>query len=209
VRIIEVFHSFQGEGPFTGFRTSFVRTARCNLRCAWCDTPYSFGPGVERSIGSLLEEVGTHGTRHLCLTGGEPLLQREAPAFVRAAHERKLKVVIETGGSLDVTPYLEVPGVVLSVDVKGPSSKMERRNRWENLPMLRRQDVLKFVIGDRADYDHARSVLAKRPSRAQRVFQPVWGSDVAQLAQWVLDDRLDVRLLLQEHKQIWGDVPGR
>jgi 7-carboxy-7-deazaguanine synthase len=79
VRIIEIFHSVQGEGPFTGYRTSFVRTARCNLRCAWCDTTYSFGPGVERSIPSILREVATHKTRHACLTGGEPLLQREAP----------------------------------------------------------------------------------------------------------------------------------
>lgn len=209
MRIIEVFHSVQGEGPLTGVRTSFVRTARCNLRCVWCDTTYSFGPGVERSIPSLLAEIGAHGTRHVCLTGGEPLLQSEAPAFVRAASRRGLTTVIETGGSLDVDPYLDIPKVVLSVDVKCPSSKMERRNRWTNLAKLRRRDVLKFVIGDRIDYDYARTVLAERPSRAQQVFQPVWGSPVAQLAQWVLDDRLDVRLMLQTHKQIWGEVAGR
>ncbi|HTT26042.1 MAG TPA: radical SAM protein, partial [Thermoplasmata archaeon] len=188
MRIIEVFHSVQGEGPTTGERTSFVRTARCNLRCAWCDTPYSFGPGKSRTIASLLREIAGHGTRFVCLTGGEPLLQAESVDFVRAASGRGLTTVIETGGSLDVAPYLPIPRVILSVDVKCPSSKMEGRNRWANLPKLRRRDVLKFVIGDRADYEYARTVLKERPSRAQVVFQPVWGSSPAALAQWVLDD---------------------
>lgn len=209
MRIIEVFHSVQGEGPTSGMRTTFVRTARCNLRCAWCDTPYSFGPGHPRTIPSLLEEIQGHGTRYVCLTGGEPLLQKESLEFVRAASARRLTTVIETGGSLDVSPYLDVPRVILSVDVKCPSSKMERHNRWSNLPRLRRKDVLKFVIGDRADYDYARAVLRDRPSKAQIVFQPVWGTPVAPMAQWILDDRLDVRFMLQTHKQIWGDVPGR
>jgi len=209
VDIIEVFHSLQGEGPLTGVRTTFVRTARCNLRCVWCDTTYSFGPGTPRTVTSLLQEIAANRTRYVCLTGGEPLLQREAPAFVRAVSRRGWTTVIETGGSLDVGPYLDIPRVILSVDVKCPSSKMDRRNRWSNLPKLRRRDVLKFVIGDRTDYDYARATLAERPTRAQPVFQPVYGSPVAELAQWVLDDRLDVRVMLQEHKQIWGEVPGR
>jgi 7-carboxy-7-deazaguanine synthase len=204
-----VFHSVQGEGPLTGIRTSFIRTARCNLRCVWCDTPYSFGPGVERSIPSLLQEVRRHRTRNVCLTGGEPLLQRESVDLVRTLGKRGYTTVIETGGSLDIRPYLSIPGVILSVDVKCPSSKMEGRNRWENLPRLRPTDVLKFVIQDRRDYLYARRVLEAHPSKAQTVFQPVWGSDAGQLADWVLRDRLDVRTMLQEHKVLWGDVPGR
>lgn len=209
MRIIEVFHSVQGEGPFTGTRTSFIRTARCNLRCAWCDTPYSFGPGKERSIPSLLREVQGHRTRNVCLTGGEPLLQSESVPLVRALGRKGYTTVIETGGSLDVRPYLDVPGVVLSVDVKCPSSKMESHNRWENLPRLRPTDVVKFVIQDRRDYVYARRTLKQHPSAAQVVFQPVWGSDGGQLADWVLHDRLEVRTMLQEHKVLWGDVPGR
>jgi 7-carboxy-7-deazaguanine synthase len=209
VRIIEVFHSVQGEGPWTGVRTTFVRTARCNLRCAWCDTEYSFGAGRPRTIGSLLREIARNRTRFVCLTGGEPLLQSESLEFVRAASARKLVTIIETGGSLDVGPYLNVPGVVLSVDVKCPSSKMQDRNRWTNLPRLRRRDVLKFVIGDRTDYRYARAAMRDHPTRAEIVFQPVWGSPVASLANWVLRDRLDVRVMLQEHKHIWGDAPGR
>jgi len=209
VRVIEVFHSLQGEGPRTGERTTFIRTARCNLRCSWCDTTYSFGPGRERSIPSLVREVARNRTRNVCLTGGEPLLQAESVVLVRALSDRKWTTVIETGGSLDVSPYLEIPHVVLSVDVKCPSSKMEGRNRWANLPLLRPTDVLKFVIADRGDYLYARRVLRERRSRAGVVFQPVWGTDAGRLADWVLKDRLDVRVMLQEHKVLWGDVPGR
>ena len=209
MRIIEIFHSVQGEGPFTGFRTSFVRTARCNLRCAWCDTPYSFGPGRERSIASIVREVGTHRTRHACLTGGEPLLQRESVALLHRFAARGLTTVVETGGSLDVGPYLEIPGVVLSVDVKCPSSRMERKNRWANLPKLRSGDVVKFVVGDRKDYLYAKRVLGREPMPANVVFQPVYGTDAGRLADWVLRDRLDVRVMIQEHKVLFGDVAGR
>ncbi|HZY93111.1 MAG TPA: radical SAM protein [Thermoplasmata archaeon] len=209
MRIIEIFHSIQGEGPLTGVRTSFIRTARCNLRCTWCDTPYSFGPGVERSIASILREVRGHRTQFACLTGGEPLLQKESLELLRALSKRGLTTVVETGGSLDVGPYLEIPRVILSVDVKCPSSKMDGHNRWSNLPKLRPSDVVKFVIGDRRDYLYARRVLRSRPIPGPAVFQPVWGTPAGRLAEWVLRDRLDVRVMLQEHKVLWGDVPGR
>ena len=209
MRIIEVFHSVQGEGPLSGVRTTFVRTARCNLRCAWCDTTYSFGPGKERSIASILRTITRNRTRHVCLTGGEPLLQRESLDLVRELSRRGLTTVIETGGSLDVGPYADLPGVVLSVDVKCPSSRMEARNRWANLPILGSEDVLKFVIQDEKDYRYAKRVLARYRGPATVVFQPVWGTDAGRLADWVLSDRLDVRVMLQEHKLLWGDVPGR
>ncbi|MCI4343501.1 MAG: radical SAM protein [Thermoplasmata archaeon] len=209
MRIIEVFHSVQGEGPLTGVRTTFIRTARCNLRCTWCDTTYSFGAGRERSIPSLLREVARHRTRHVCLTGGEPLLQRESVELVRRLSALGITTVIETGGSLDVTPYLPFPRVILSVDVKCPSSHMEGHNRWENLPLLRESDVMKFVVGDRPDYLYAKRVLGTYPGPAAIVLQPVWGTDGGRLADWVLKDRLDVRVMLQEHKVLWGDTPGR
>jgi 7-carboxy-7-deazaguanine synthase len=208
MRIIEIFHSVQGEGPFTGVRTSFIRTARCNLRCTWCDTTYSFGPGRERTIASILREVARHKTRNVCLTGGEPLLQKEAPALLRALSQRGITTVVETGGSLDVSPYLDIARVHLSVDVKCPASKMEKANRWANLPLLRPIDIVKFVIADRADYLYARKVLRTRPMPETVVFQPVWGSDARALAEWVLTDRLDVRVMLQEHKFLWGELPG-
>ncbi len=209
MRIIEIFHSIQGEGPGTGVRTSFVRTARCNLRCRWCDTTYSFGPGRERSIPSILREVARHRTKFVCLTGGEPLLQKDSRTLVAALSARGISTVIETGGSLDVSPYLSLDRVSLSVDVKCPSSGMEGRNRWSNLPRLRGTDTVKFVIGDRADYLYAKRVARRYPGPATIVFQPVWGTDAGRLADWVLKDRLDVRVMLQEHKVLWGDTPGR
>jgi len=209
MQIIEVFHSLQGEGPLTGVRTTFIRAARCNLRCRWCDTKYSFGPGRPRAIDSLVSEVVRHRTQHVCLTGGEPLLQRESVELTRRLAKRGITTVIETGGSLDVSPYLRIPRVVLSVDVKCPSSGMERRNLWSNLPLLRSRDVLKFVIADRKDYLYARRVVGSYHGRATLVFQPVWGTDAGRLADWVLRDRLNVRVMLQEHKLLWGDVPGR
>ncbi len=209
MRIIEVFHSVQGEGPLTGVRTSFIRTARCNLRCSWCDTTYSFGPGRERSLPSLLAEVRRHRTRYACLTGGEPLLQSESVDLLRALAAEGITTVVETGGSLDVAPYLGLDRVLLSVDVKCPLSKMEGHNRWANLPMLRPQDVVKFVIGDREDYLYARRVLHERPFSAQPLFQPVYGTLPGRLADWVLSDKLDVRVMVQEHKVLWGDVPGK
>ncbi len=209
MRVIEVFHSLQGEGPLTGVRTTFIRTARCNLRCSWCDTTYSFGPGRQRSIASLVREVERNRTQFVCLTGGEPLLQQESVALVRELSRRGFTTVIETGGSLDVQPYLEIPHVVLSVDVKCPSSKMTAHNRWRNLPLLRPDDVLKFVIADRTDYQYAKRVLQKYPAPPTVVFQPVWGTNAGALADWVLRDRLDVRVMLQEHKHLWGETPGR
>ena len=209
MRVIEVFHSIQGEGLLTGVRTTFVRTARCNLRCRWCDTTYSFGPGKERSIASILAEVGRHKTRHVCLTGGEPLLQRESLELVRRLSAKGLTTVVETGGSLDVGPYTGLPGVHLSVDVKCPSSGMQGKNLWSNLAKLSAEDTVKLVVGDRRDYLYARRVVRGYRGPAAIVLQPVWGSKAGRLADWVLADRLDVRVLLQEHKVLWGDVPGR
>jgi len=209
MRIIEVFHSLQGEGPLTGVRTTFIRTARCNLRCSWCDTKYSFGPGRERSIRSLVAEVERNRTSNVCLTGGEPLLQADSSTLARRLAARGVTTVVETGGSLDVSPYLRIPRLILSVDVKCPSSGMEGRNLWSNLPRLRSRDVIKFVIADRADYRYAVRVVREYRGPATIVFQPVWGSDAGHLADWVLRDHLDVRVMLQEHKLLWGDLPGR
>jgi 7-carboxy-7-deazaguanine synthase len=157
----------------------------------------------------LLGEIARHRTRYVCLTGGEPLLQRESLELVRELSARGLTTVVETGGSLDVGPYAGLPGVRLSVDVKCPSSGMEERNLWANLEKLSADDVLKFVVGDRRDYLYARRVVKGYRGPATLVFQPVWGTDAGRLADWVLADRLDVRVLLQEHKVLWGDVPGR
>ena len=208
MRIIEMFHSFQGEGPHTGARTVFIRTARCNLRCAWCDTTYSFGDGTEISLEEILRRTEGFHAKDVCLTGGEPLLQSESPELARQLSQRGYQIVIETGGSLDISPYVRIPNVIISLDVKCPTSRMQDTLRMENLSHLRPQDVVKFVIADRSDYEYARGFLQEHPLPAQVVFQPVWGSHIRDLAEWTLSDQLDVRLMLQEHKFIWGDVRG-
>jgi 7-carboxy-7-deazaguanine synthase len=161
------------------------------------------------TIPAILRAIRTHRTRHACLTGGEPLLQPASIDLLEALARQGLQTIVETGGSLDVAPYVGLANVVLSVDVKCPASGMSARNRWSNLPLLRPTDAVKFVIQDRADYRYAKHVLQERPYLAQTVFQPVWGTDAGRLADWVLADHLDVRVMLQEHKHLWGDVPGR
>lgn len=209
MQITEIFQSIQGEGPDTGRPTTFVRTAACNLRCTWCDTTYSFGEGTTMSLEEVLAKVRSFPARNVCFTGGEPLLQQDGPALVGALSKAGYQVVIETGGSLDISPYLGIDRVVISLDVKCPASKMENRNRLANLPLLRASDTVKFVIADRADYAFAKRFLAEHPLRCEIIFQPVWKSDPAHLAEWVLADGLPVRVMLQQHKHIWGDVPGK
>lgn len=209
MQITEIFHSLQGEGPDTGKPTVFVRTAGCNLRCAWCDTSYSFGEGTPMSVEEIVAKVRTYPVRNVCLTGGEPLLQKDAPELIRALSDAGYTTVIETGGSMDISPYLDIPRAVISLDVKCPSSAMEGRNRRENLPLLRATDTVKFVVADRKDYEFARRMVAEAHFPCAVVFQPVWGRDASELAGWVLADGLDVRMMLQQHKHIWGDVPGR
>lgn len=209
MRITEIFHSLQGEGPETGKRTAFVRTARCNLRCAWCDTPYSFGEGTEMSVEEVLGRVRSFRTRNVCLTGGEPLLQAESLALLARLSEEGYRTVVETGGSLDISPCVRIPGVTIDLDVKCPGSGMEKTLRRENLRLLRTVDCAKFVIRDKGDYEYAKDFLSRNPLASEVVFQPVWGTRAADLAEWVLGDSLDVRVMLQEHKHIWGDVKGR
>ncbi|MCL5984141.1 MAG: radical SAM protein [Candidatus Thermoplasmatota archaeon] len=208
MRIIEIFHSFQGEGPETGLRTVFVRLARCNLRCTWCDTTYSFEEGTEIPLSEVLAKVESYQAKNVSLTGGEPLLQKEGLELTRILSEKGYRILIETGGSLDIAPYTRLPGVLVSMDVKCPGSGMEKTLRTENLQHLRPVDVVKFVIQDRKDYEFARKFLEDHPFPAQKVFQPVWGVPSAPLAEWLLEDRLDARLMLQEHKYVWGDARG-
>lgn len=209
MRITEIFHSFQGEGPDTGRRTAFIRTAQCNLRCTWCDTAYSFGKGKEMSIDEVIARIAPYKTKYVCLTGGEPLLQKECVTLLKRLSKGGHQTVVETGGSLDISPYLGIRGVTISLDVKCPASKMEKTLRRGNIPLLRSRDVAKFVIADRRDYKFARDFVTSNMLASEIVFQPVWGKKASELADWVLKDGLNVRLMLQEHKHIWGDIPGK
>jgi 7-carboxy-7-deazaguanine synthase len=204
LRVNEIFHSIQGESTHAGRPCVFVRLTGCNLRCVWCDTAYAFHEGSAWSVDAVVDRVGTYGCRLVEVTGGEPLLQPEAIDLMRALLARGHDVLLETGGSL---PIEHVPeGVRRIVDVKCPGSGESDRNRWENLESLRPGDELKFVIADRADYDWAAGVVVARSlhEKSPVLFSPVQGTMVAgDLARWVLEDRLPVRVQLQIHKILW------
>ena len=204
LRVNEIFHSIQGESTHAGRPCVFVRLTGCNLRCVWCDTAYAFHEGSAWTVDEVVNRVETYDCTLVEVTGGEPLLQADAIALMRELLARGHDVLLETGGSL---PIEHVPeGVQRIVDVKCPGSGESDRNRWENLDALRPGDELKFVIADRADYDWAAGVLRSRAlhEKATVLFSTVQERLLAgDLARWVLDDRLPVRLQLQMHKVLW------
>ncbi len=211
--ITEMFASVQGEGVRVGMPTAFVRLNRCNLRCTWCDSAYTFSGGATMTVDAVIDTVRGYGPLpNMCITGGEPLVQRRE---LRSLIDRLLElpwvrsVEVETGGSLPVWPAQD-PRLFWDLDVKCPGSGMERHVVLENFALLRPGDEIKFVLTDRRDFDHAasfvRTHLAGNP--ASIYFQPAWGSlEPATLVQWLLAEHLpDVRLSLQTHKFIWS--PG-
>ena len=227
MRLTEIFHSIQGEGATVGLPTTFVRFTGCSLRCSWCDTTYSFHGGEAWTIEGVLERLAPIRTKRVCITGGEPMDQPDAAlALMDALLRRGYFVVLETSGSVDLSAAdkLEPRGKLqLSMDVKCPSSNMQKRNVWSNLSLLKPHDQLKFVLADRRDYEYARDVLAKHPVPSEVLMQPMWASPdpvgptriegdaatLAKLSAWVLEDGLDVRVGTQLHKVIWGHEKAR
>ena len=205
LRISEIFHSIQGEADAVGWPTVFVRLTGCPLRCSWCDTTYSFTGGDKRTLDEVLATVAGYQARHVCVTGGEPLAQKACLPLLRALCDAGHEVSLETSGAMDVA---EVdPRVRKVMDLKCPGSGESARNRWENLAHLLPHDQVKFVIADRADYEWAREQTRAHAlaTRCQVLYSPVADQlPPGQLADWILADRLPVRLQLQLHKVLWG-----
>ena len=202
----EIFHSIQGESTYVGAPCVFVRLTACDLRCSWCDTPYAFYEGKKMSIDEVLAEVDRFDCPTVEITGGEPLLQREVYPLMDRLLASGKQVLIETGGhrSIEQVP----PGVIRIMDVKCPASGEAGKMDWDNLQRLRPRDQVKFVIQDRTDYEYARGLVTAKQlaGRVEAIlFSPVHGVlDARQLAEWILADRLPVRLQLQAHKFIWS-----
>jgi len=200
----EIFHSIQGESTRAGDPCVFVRLTACDLRCTWCDTPYAFHEGRKMSIDEVVKAVDEYGCPLVEITGGEPLLQDEVYPLMERLLEGGHTVMLETGGH---RPIDRVPAdVVKVVDVKCPGSGESDKNHWANLDALGSHDEVKFVIADRADYDFARDVVQKKLAarKGAILFSPVHGAlDPKTLSEWVLADRLAVRVQLQIHKIIW------
>lgn len=210
LKITEIFFSLQGEADTSGIPTVFVRLTGCPLRCQYCDTAYAFHGGAWNSIDEVLVDVARHHTRYVCVTGGEPLAQRACLTLLRRLCDQGFRVSLETSGTLDITSVDS--RVVRVVDVKTPGSEECERNRLENLDDLRATDQLKFVICDRADYDWSRKFVAEHDlvGRCPILFSPSHEQlQAVELADWILADHAPVRMQIQLHKYLWGNVPGK
>ncbi|MCL4845072.1 MAG: radical SAM protein [Acidobacteria bacterium] len=202
----EIFYSIQGESTHSGRPCVFVRLTACDLRCTWCDTPYSFTEGRKMGLDEVLDEVGRHGCPLVEVTGGEPLLQPDVYPLMDALLAGGRTVLLETGGHVSIE---RVPAAVVKVvDVKCPASGESHRNHWRNLDLLAPHDEVKFVVQDRGDYEFAREIVRRHlldRKCAAVLFSPVHGRlDLKLLAEWVLADELPVRIQVQLHKYIWG-----
>ena len=207
LKINEIFFSIQGESSYAGRPCAFVRLTGCNLRCIYCDTQYAYEEGTWLEILEIVRQVSLFNCRLVEITGGEPLLQEQTPELIRTLLNQAFTVLLETNGSRDIGAVDE--RCIRILDIKCPSSGESEKNRLENLDVLTPNDELKFVIGSRQDYEYANFILSTfLPDRSHLkppLLSPVSGKiDTQTLAQWILQDRLDVRLQLQLHKLIWG-----
>ncbi len=206
MKICEMFRSIQGEGKLIGVPTYFIRSVGCNLDCAWCDTKYSFDGGTEMSVDEIVESAKDE--KHVCLTGGEPMIQKEFQELLDRLLAEGKHVTIETNGSVSLKGLPDSENILVSMDLKCPSSKMTGKMDWSNLALLKPKDQLKFVLADESDYDFAVEVVRKYAPDTEVIFSPVGGLEVRPIAERVVESGLDVRVLLQLHKIIWGNKKG-
>lgn len=209
LRISEVFYSLQGESLPVGLPTVFVRLTGCPLRCSYCDTEYAFHGGQVLAMDELLAQIGTFSTRRVCVTGGEPLAQRNCLVLMKNLCDAGYEVSLETSGALDISAVDS--RVTIVMDIKTPASGESERNRWANLDVLKADDQIKFVIADAADYawSVARLKELDLEQRFAVLFSPAWGQlNATDLADWILRDALEVRFQMQLHKLLWGEEPG-
>jgi 7-carboxy-7-deazaguanine synthase len=209
LRITEIFYSLQGETRTVGLPTVFIRLTGCPLRCQYCDTAYAFKGGTTFSLEEVLKEVKKYQTKYVTVTGGEPLAQRTCLALLRSLADENYQVSLETSGAINVS---EVdPRIVKVIDIKTPGSKEVSKNLWENLNFILAHDQIKFVICDRQDYEWSKNIISKfeLANKCEILFSPSYQQvSATDLAEWILHDQLPVRLQIQLHKYLWGDIPG-
>lgn len=210
LRISEIFYSLQGETTRVGIPTTFIRLTGCPLRCTYCDTTYAFSGGSNMTLDEIVQAVKAHPTRHICVTGGEPLAQKNCGLLLRTLCDMGYSVSLETSGALDVSAVDARVAKVL--DIKTPASGEMPKNLWGNLTHLNAQDEIKFVLCDEADYLWAKQVLQEHrlTEKCVVLFSPAQGQlEARELAEWILRDGLQVRLQVQLHKLLWGNQQGK
>ena len=209
LRIFEIFHSLQGESSRVGLPTVFVRLTGCPLRCGYCDTEYAFNGGGTQSFEEILAQVASYQAKYVCVTGGEPLAQKGCHELLAKLCDAGYSVSLETSGAMDISAVDKRVSVIM--DIKTPGSGEQSKNLWANISHLTSKDEVKFVLVDRADYEWAKHVLSeyKMTDKCPVLFSPVYKTlPPADLAAWVLEDHLPVRMQVQLHKIIWGEKPG-
>ena len=210
LRIHEIFFSLQGESSRVGLPTVFVRLTGCPLRCGYCDTEYAFNGGSTRTFDEILAEVAKYQAHYVCVTGGEPLAQKPCHELLKLLCDAGYSVSIETSGAMDISQV--DPRVSVIMDIKTPGSGEMSKNLWSNIAFLKAKDEVKFVLADRIDYEWAKNILLeyKLAEICPVLFSPVYSTlNPADLADWVLADKLPVRMQLQLHKILWGEMPGK
>lgn len=204
LKINEIYYSVQGESSKAGLPCVFVRLTYCNLRCSYCDTEYAFYEGTDKSIDEIIDEVKKYDCKLVEITGGEPLFQKECNELMTRLCDEGFEVMIETGGSLPIKNIDK--RVMIIMDLKCPSSKMEKKNLYENIDFIKSNDEMKFVIGSREDYDWSKKMIEKYrlTNKCGILFSVVFGNlEPVTLVNWILEDKLKVRYQLQMHKIIW------
>jgi 7-carboxy-7-deazaguanine synthase len=209
LKVYEIFYSLQGETSRIGLPTVFVRLTGCPMRCTYCDTAYAFSGGSNMEISDILVKVAQFGTNYVTVTGGEPLAQRECHVLLKALCDAGYNVSLETGGAMDIAQVDARVSVIL--DIKTPASNEEKNNLWGNLAHIKPKDEIKFVLCNRADYDWAKAKITelKLNEKCPIIFSPSYSQLKAdELATWVLQDQLPVRMQVQLHKILWGEKQG-
>jgi len=217
LRVTEIFASIQGESTSVGMPTVFVRLTGCPLRCQYCDTAYAFSGGDWMQLDEISSKVKVFNLNYVTVTGGEPLAQKSCLHLLSALCDQDYKVSLETSGALDISQV--DPRVIKVMDIKTPASQEASKNRWENISYLREQDQVKFVICNQSDYVWAKNIVVEHQlrDRCEVLFSPMMEVEESnidpleakQLAEWIVQDQLDVRFQLQLHKILWGNVPGK
>jgi 7-carboxy-7-deazaguanine synthase len=208
MKVYEIFRSLQGEGVLIGTPTVFIRTVGCNLRCEWCDTEYAREGGQEMSVEQIMAKVDEYKTQFICLTGGEPLLQRDAIRLMNRLLEKCYHVTLETNGTISLEDVPCSESLLISMDVKCPSSGMEDRTMFSNIELLSPADQLKFIVSDKDDLRYAGDIIKKYEIKANIIFTPVGGMDLEPVARFVLSKKMNARVLPQLQRLIWGDTKG-